>query len=246
MCHESVVRVIALTGNRLIAEFIASVIGHQFPQALLVRAATIAEFRLSLATAGADLLVCATSVADGDVFDALRFWQQGHRVLVVATTPPLGLLERLWMHQVSGIFDAEAEDAGAFRVALDRVSRGGAYWMDSHVTRLASSAPLARCYRCVLTVREQIVLALIADGSADQAAADRLGLATASVKSVRRDIYRKLGLHDLGDLVRFASKHGVVHLSASGPVPYGLASLEREAQGSRMPRAMSPSHHRAA
>jgi len=64
----------------------------------------------------------------------------------------------------------------------------------------------------VLTPREQEVLRLIAEGNTNQDIADILGLSRKTVESHRGNIMRKLQLHDVTELVKYAIREGVVRL----------------------------------
>jgi len=64
----------------------------------------------------------------------------------------------------------------------------------------------------VLTPREQEVLRLIAEGNTNQEIADVLGLSRKTVESHRGNIMRKLALHDVTDLVKYAIREGIVRL----------------------------------
>ena len=66
-----------------------------------------------------------------------------------------------------------------------------------------------------LSTREREVLALIAQGHTNQAAADQLGLSVKTVESHRARFMEKLGLTSRADLTRFAVESGL--LSASSP-----------------------------
>ncbi|MFO7625434.1 MAG: response regulator transcription factor [Anaerolineales bacterium] len=63
-----------------------------------------------------------------------------------------------------------------------------------------------------LTPREREVLRLIAEGNTNQDIADILGLSRKTVESHRGNIMRKLQLHDVTDLVKYAIREGVVRL----------------------------------
>jgi DNA-binding NarL/FixJ family response regulator len=63
-----------------------------------------------------------------------------------------------------------------------------------------------------LTPREQEVLRLIAEGNTNQDIADILGLSRKTVESHRGNIMRKLQLHDVTELVKYAIRKGIVRL----------------------------------
>ncbi|MBI2165339.1 MAG: response regulator transcription factor [Chloroflexi bacterium] len=63
-----------------------------------------------------------------------------------------------------------------------------------------------------LTVRENEVLRLVAEGRSNQEIADILHLSPATVQTHRANIMQKLGLHSRVDLVKYALSRGLIHL----------------------------------
>jgi DNA-binding NarL/FixJ family response regulator len=63
-----------------------------------------------------------------------------------------------------------------------------------------------------LTVREREVLRLIADGSSNQDIAEQLGLSRKTVDSHRANAMRKLDLHDVTEVVKYAIRTGLITL----------------------------------
>jgi DNA-binding NarL/FixJ family response regulator len=63
-----------------------------------------------------------------------------------------------------------------------------------------------------LTPRETEVLRLIAEGNSNPAIAETLGVSKKTVESHRASIMRKLDLHDVTDLVKYALKRGLITL----------------------------------
>jgi DNA-binding NarL/FixJ family response regulator len=64
----------------------------------------------------------------------------------------------------------------------------------------------------LLTAREREVLKLIAEGNTNQEIADVLCLSRKTVESHRANIMRKLGLHDVTELVKYALRTGLIRL----------------------------------
>ena len=60
--------------------------------------------------------------------------------------------------------------------------------------------------------REKEVLKLIAEGQRSAAIATQMGIAVATVEAHRRNILRKLQLHSVADLTRYALRHGIIAL----------------------------------
>jgi DNA-binding NarL/FixJ family response regulator len=63
-----------------------------------------------------------------------------------------------------------------------------------------------------LTAREREVLKLIAEGNTNQEIADVLHLSRKTVESHRANIMRKLDLHDVTELVKYALRTGLIQL----------------------------------
>ena len=63
--------------------------------------------------------------------------------------------------------------------------------------------------RLNLTFREVEVIALIREGLSNEQIAGRIYLSVETVKTHRKNIYVKLGINKVADLVRFALEHGI-------------------------------------
>jgi DNA-binding NarL/FixJ family response regulator len=63
-----------------------------------------------------------------------------------------------------------------------------------------------------LTAREREVLQLLAEGKSSKEIAARLGVATPTVESHRRQITDKLGLRTIAELTKYAIRHGLTSL----------------------------------
>lgn len=66
----------------------------------------------------------------------------------------------------------------------------------------------------LLTARESEVLKLVAEGNTNQQIADILGLGRKTVDTHRTNIMRKLDLHDVTGLVKYALKRGLINLES--------------------------------
>ncbi len=65
-----------------------------------------------------------------------------------------------------------------------------------------------------LTPRELEVLRLVADGHSNQAIADRLGLSRKTVDVHRTNLMRKLDLHNVTEIVKYALRRGLISLDS--------------------------------
>ena len=96
--------------------------------------------------------------------------------------------------------------------AIREISRGEVYLspgvaasvVEAYLDR--SDAPVDR-----LTPRERQILQLIAEGNTTKEIAGRLNISFKTAESHRNHIMKKLDLHDVAGLVRYAVKRGLVH-----------------------------------
>jgi two-component system NarL family response regulator len=128
-------------------------------------------------------------------------------------------------HYVTAMLDAGAcgyvLKANAYddlRRALDAARRGRSY-LCADVTeavvgaslRGAGGAPVAAS-RALLSGREREVLQLLAEGLSSPQIGQRLFVATSTIETHRRNIARKLGIHSVADLTKFAIREGLTSL----------------------------------
>lgn len=95
-------------------------------------------------------------------------------------------------------------------LAIRAVAQGKLY-LSPEITRealpedaLEEGAPLGS--------RERQVLALLAEGKRSSDIAERLGISAATVEAHRRNIMRKLGLHTVAELTKYAIRKGLTSL----------------------------------
>jgi DNA-binding NarL/FixJ family response regulator len=97
------------------------------------------------------------------------------------------------------------------------VHRGDAA-LSPAITRLLVDAYLSRdgggegADPNALSAREQEVLQLIAEGKTSREIAVILGLSVKTVQSHRTSLMQKLGLHDRGDLIKYAIQKKIIEL----------------------------------
>lgn len=114
------------------------------------------------------------------------------------------MLEKL---RYDGIYDVINESLENLPTALRAVMKHRLYVSPNLEERLKQPKNLTRD---ALTPTEQRVLSVIGDGADDQEASERLKISRFTAGSHRKAIMRKLGLHQKGELVRYAVQHGYV------------------------------------
>ena len=102
----------------------------------------------------------------------------------------------------------------AFIAAVEALERHRAYFThsvpESVVDRLLHARPLYGVRFSLLTSRERQVAQLVAEGQRTRDVAEALGISEKTVETHRTAIMRKLNLHSLAELVRYAVRNHLV------------------------------------
>jgi DNA-binding NarL/FixJ family response regulator len=102
----------------------------------------------------------------------------------------------------------------AFIAAVEALEHHRAYFThsvpESVVDRMLHSRPLNGARFSLLTSRERQVAQLVAEGKRTRDVAEALSISEKTVETHRTAIMRKLNLHSLADLVRFAVRNRIV------------------------------------
>jgi DNA-binding NarL/FixJ family response regulator len=100
--------------------------------------------------------------------------------------------------------------------AIRETHRGNAYFSPSIARRLCDQSRGRLGQRVLgarsneLTAREGQVLRLIAQGAANKQMAAELGISVKTVEKHRQHVMKKLGIHDVAGLTRFAAEKGII------------------------------------
>lgn len=100
--------------------------------------------------------------------------------------------------------------------AIHAVSQGRSYLcpdVAATVTSALTENMQATASAPRISARERQVLQLIAEGFTSARIADRLHLAPSTVEVHRRNIMRKLDLHSVADLTRYAIRNGLISIA---------------------------------
>lgn len=221
--------ILILKSDRLYADALHRAANDVFPRASIQLFTRLDEARTSLNAKAIDLLLTDINTVDGDVLELLAASLDGARrfqhAFVVINRQETWVLMNLRDLSVDGVFDASSEDSARFDLALRAIAMGQTYWSPSVLERLHSRTNLSNPFWLWLTPTEQLVLAVVGDGSDDQAAAQQLDMKPSAVQSVRRSIHRKLGLRHRGDIIRFAAQSGFVNFMPGSILHPGLSIL---------------------
>jgi DNA-binding NarL/FixJ family response regulator len=174
----------------------AALISHELQQSgmsILVTQVDSAEsFTAALKSLAPDVVLSAHSLAQFDSRAALEVLRDVRPIV-----PFIIITGALVAGQAGAAIRAGAED-----VILKTSTRG----LEASISNaLAARRPLH-----ALTVRQIQVLKLVTEGHRTRAIAKRLGLSTKTVESHRGEIMKRLRIHDVVSLVRYAIRAGLI------------------------------------
>jgi DNA-binding NarL/FixJ family response regulator len=96
--------------------------------------------------------------------------------------------------------------------AVQTIANGGSYFTSVAANTLAGphDRPATSAFRNRLTPREREIVQLLAEGKTSKEAGASLGISTKTVETHRANTMRKLELHSLPELVRYAIRNKIV------------------------------------
>jgi DNA-binding NarL/FixJ family response regulator len=96
--------------------------------------------------------------------------------------------------------------------AIHAITNGGSYFTSAAANTLINphGRPDPLAVRKQLTPREREVVQLLAKGKTSSEAAVLLGISTKTAETHRANVMRKLGVHSLPELVRYAIKNKII------------------------------------
>jgi two-component system invasion response regulator UvrY len=207
--------------DRLTAAGIRDHAAVVYPQARFMLCHAGADALAALRRDEPDFALVGLTLPDMDGLDLLASIVQeklARRVLVISGRRDERTLQVLRQVRVHGYFDSEVEPLETLPAAIRKVGEGGRFFSGAPQQALHGFAPLSQC----LSMTELQVFAVIGDGTDNEVAAERLGLAPDTVKTHRQRIMRKLDVQTRADLVRTAMQLGVVRLTPTRILYPGL------------------------
>jgi DNA-binding NarL/FixJ family response regulator len=98
------------------------------------------------------------------------------------------------------------------RRGLEAIAKGGTYFGPSVAGLLRSviAEPVTPAGDGALTIREREILQLVAESHTTKEIAAKLGISAKTVDNHRTNLMRKLDVHDVAGLTRYALEHGIV------------------------------------
>ena len=151
-----------------------------------------------------------------DATEKLRQQAPGIKVLVLSVHSNRDYIFRIIQAGAHGYVSKEASTEELLR-AIDCVQSGKTFFspeiaqaaLQQLVENGGKKDPFAQ-----LTSREKEVLVLIAEGKSNKEIANKLGIGVRTIETHRERIMRRLDIHSVAGLTKFAIAHGLVPLEA--------------------------------
>jgi DNA-binding NarL/FixJ family response regulator len=204
------VRVGIVEDQRIVLELLATLLARE-PDIIVVGQAATGAKGLDLAQrTRPDVLLLDVSLPDMDGITVARLVRQRHpqlKVIALSVHDEPAFVQGMLQAGAQG-YVHKSDTVGNLREAIRAVMLGERYLSPVVGARPAGTGGSAGA----LGKRELEVLALLAEGKRSAEIARRLGIAPATVDVHRRNIMRKLDLHTIAELTRFALRHGLTSL----------------------------------
>ena len=211
-------RILLVDDHELMREGLRSILERE-ANVEIVGEASSGRDAVSLSrTLAPDVVVMDVGMKDLNGIDATRqIRQESPKVQVIA------LSSHSDSRYVSAMLDAGAcgyvlkANAYADLCKALQAARQGKSYLCAEVTKGvvdASLHPGSRIDPSVLSDREREVLQLLAEGLTSPQIGKRLFIATSTVETHRRSIMRKLAIHNVADLTKWAIREGLTELEA--------------------------------
>ena len=209
------IRIVIAEDQRLVRELIATLLGREADMAVVGEASTGRE---ALSVAGAvrpDVMVLDIGLPELDGIEvARRLHRERPEIKLIALsvhTEPGVVREMLQAGACAYLLKSAApsELVHAIRAVIQH-----SVYLSPEIAREALdgfASPMHRSAR-QLGQREREVLALLATGKRSSEIATALSISSATVEVHRRNIMRKLDLHSVAELTKYAIRHGLTSL----------------------------------
>jgi DNA-binding NarL/FixJ family response regulator len=224
-------RLAIIDDHSVFREALAALLAQQSDLVVAAQGATIADVP-RIAGASPDVVLVDTALGQASGFDATVALRRISRVKVLFVSAVRGeeWIARALSSGANGYVYKE-QPAAALLEAIRAVARGQSYLppdvsrfaVDEHLGRLREHPATERAATTrvtddvvvrgpldPLTPREREVFRRLARGEENLGMARALGISVKTVETHRARILKKLGLHSLAELVRFAARHSLL------------------------------------
>lgn len=204
-------RVLLVDDQISVREMVAMVLDREGRFAVVAEAASGIEGLSLFRRHQPDLVVLGISLPEmggPETLLAMRAEDPQARLLFYSGTRNPSLLHAALEAQPHG-FVHKTDPLETLRQAFHALSRGHSFF-GPFATALTDEMRKMSLPDAQLSPKQRMVLQMIAEGLTTREAAERLGLSTKTIEHYRTQLMRKLDLHDVASLTRYAVRCGLV------------------------------------
>jgi DNA-binding NarL/FixJ family response regulator len=148
-----------------------------------------------------------------EILDRLKNKSPRTRILVFSATTSVGVVRKVLEAGVDGFLEKDAGLEETER-AIERVADGHAHFSPTIMKIMSDVLMKPELNDAVenLTSREREIIQLVAESNSTKEIASELNISVRTADTHRSNIMRKLGIHDVAGLTRYAIIHGLVEV----------------------------------
>ncbi|GAB5559245.1 MAG: response regulator transcription factor [Synoicihabitans sp.] len=207
-------RVMILEDQKLLRDLLISAVKSVPALESVGGFSTVGEARNFLTTTAVDMVILDLQLPDGSGMDLIADSQERDIRVVIVTGMPDAANAREALLRGVDAFVRKDESYEVLHTALVETAAGRPYYSPQALALLnpAAGGPDQPSLN-ELTPREREILIALASSESVKETAARCGIAAPTVKTHRLNVMRKLGIHDVAGLTRFAMAQGLVSSS---------------------------------
>ena len=204
-------RIVDLKWDRLYGDMIRRQIWDVWPDASVHVFQSGFDTLSSIQEKTPDLFIAGAKIHDMDGLEHLEpYVDSDLPILIVTSQKDEQTFNLLRTIRYDGLLDGFAEGLDVLPSVLRQVIQRRIYISSSFRDHLK---PVRNITLDALTPTQRVVLSVIGDGSTDDEASERLGIAPGTVNQHRKAIMAKLKLHHKGQLMLYALQQGYVRVT---------------------------------
>lgn len=209
------IRIVIAEDQRLVRELMATLLGRESDMAIVGEASTGPEALRTVHAFHPDVLLLDIGLPELDgveVARTLRKESAPSRIIALSVHTERRFVQEMLQIGVEGYIVKSAavkELVQAIRTVME-----GRVYLSPEIAHeaLERMGPVSLSRMARLGRRERQVLALLADGKRSTEIASTLAISVATVEVHRRNIMRKLDLHTVAELTKYAIREGLTSL----------------------------------
>jgi two-component system NarL family response regulator len=209
------IRIVIAEDQRLVRELMATLLGRESDMAIVGEASTGPEALRAVHASLPDVLLLDIGLPELDgveVARTLRKESAPSRIIALSVHTERRFVQEMLQIGVEGYIVKSAavkELVQAIRTVME-----GRVYLSPEIAHeaLERMGPVSLSRMARLGRRERQVLALLADGKRSTEIASTLAISVATVEVHRRNIMRKLDLHTVAELTKYAIREGLTSL----------------------------------